>query len=119
MNKNELMEYIQSNYGAVAGYPWAKFPSYIIYRHKNNSKWFAAILTISSKKLYESESDEMVDIINLKSPPELVGSLRLKKGVYPAYHMNKEHWITIKLDSGFPEDELKVLIDESYKLTAK
>ncbi|HGN0866871.1 putative DNA-binding protein (MmcQ/YjbR family) [Providencia alcalifaciens] len=119
MNKNELMEYIQSNYGAVAEYPWAKFPSYIIYRHKNNAKWFAVILTISSKRLYESESDEMVNIINLKSPPELVGSLRLKEGVYPAYHMNKEHWITIKLDSGFPEDELKALIDESYKLTAK
>lgn len=31
--------------------------------------------------------------------------------------MNKEHWITIKLDSDFPESELKALVDDSYKLT--
>ncbi|MCW2254088.1 putative DNA-binding protein (MmcQ/YjbR family) [Providencia alcalifaciens] len=118
MNKNELMEYIQSNYGVEAEFPWAKFPSYIIYRHKNNSKWFALIMDVPAKKLYEGGTEDVIDIIDLKVPPELVGSLRLKENIYPAYHMNKEHWITIKLDSGFPENELKALIDDSFKLTA-
>nr|WP_227989346.1 MmcQ/YjbR family DNA-binding protein [Morganella morganii] len=47
----------------------------------------------------------------------MVGSLRLKEGVYPAYHMNKEHWVTIILDGKFNSGELKSLIDDSYRLT--
>ena len=118
MKRKELVEYIQSNYGAVAESPWDKFPNYIIFRHKNNSKWFALIMDVPSKKLYEGGNDDIIDILDLKVPSELVGSLRLKENIYPAYHMNKEHWVTIQFDSDFPEDELKALIDESYKLTA-
>nr|WP_250210024.1 MmcQ/YjbR family DNA-binding protein [Morganella morganii] len=47
----------------------------------------------------------------------MVGSLRLKDGIYPAYHMNKEHWVTIMLDTEFSSEELKSLIDDSYRLT--
>ena len=119
MKKHELVEYIQNNYGAVAEYPWDKFPNYAVFRHENNSKWFALIMDVPAKKLYEGGNDDIIDIVDLKVPSELVGSLRLKEDIYPAYHMNKEHWITVKLDSDYPEDELKALIDESYKLTAK
>lgn len=118
MKRSELINYIQSNYGVVAGSPWIKFPNYMVFRHNSNSKWFALIMDVPSKKIYETENDEIINIINLKPSPELVGSLRLKKNVYPAYHMNKEHWITIRFDSDFPENELKELIDDSYKLTA-
>lgn len=117
MKRNELVDYIQSNYGVAVEYLWDRFPNYIIFRHKNNSKWFALIMDVPSKKLYEDGTDDIVDIIDLKVPSELVGSLRLKENIYPAYHMNKEHWITIKLDSDFPESELKALVDDSYKLT--
>ena len=36
--------------------------------------------------------------------------------VRPGYHMNKEHWNTVKLDGTVPEDELLGWIDESYEL---
>ena len=108
MKRNELVDYIQT-----------KYPNYIVFRHKNNSKWFAIIMDIPSKKLNGSDGDDIVDIIDLKVPPELVGSLRLKEHVYPAYHMNKEHWVTIKLGKGFPDNELKALIEDSYRLTIK
>lgn len=42
--------------------------------------------------------DGMVNIINLKNIPEMLGGLRKDEGILPAYHMNKEHWITILLD---------------------
>ena len=32
-------------------------------------------------------------------------------------YMNKEHWITVVLDSSFPEDEIYNLITMSYDLT--
>lgn len=34
------------------------------------------------------------------------------------YHMNKNKWITIRLDGSVPDDEIKNLIDLSYQLTA-
>ncbi|MDV5225904.1 MmcQ/YjbR family DNA-binding protein [Providencia rettgeri] len=119
MKRSELIDYIQSNYGVVAESPWKNLPKYRVFRHENNSKWFAVLMNVTSKTLSENGGNDMVDIVNIKASPELVGSLRLKEHVYPAYHMNKEHWITIILGRGFPENELKALIDDSYKLTTK
>ncbi|WP_346667256.1 MmcQ/YjbR family DNA-binding protein [uncultured Desulfovibrio sp.] len=38
-------------------------------------------------------------------------------GAFPAYHMNKRHWITLALDGSFPEAELYRLVEESFRLT--
>ena len=35
-----------------------------------------------------------VDILNVKCDPILSGSLRMQPGFFPAYHMNKEKWIS-------------------------
>ena len=119
MKRNDLINYIQNNYGVSPEYPWDKYPNYVVFRHQGSSKWFALIMDVSADKLHEGDSGTIIDIVDVKVEPELVGSLRLKEGVFPAYHMNKEHWITIKLDDGFSESELKSLIDGSYRLTQK
>ena len=61
----------------------------------------------------------MVDIINLKNIPEIIGGLRKQPGILPAYHMNKEHWITVLLDGSVSEEKINDLIDVSYELTKK
>lgn len=38
------------------------------------------------------------------------------KSVIPGYHQNKEHWNTIILDGTVPEDDIRVMIAESYDL---
>lgn len=40
------------------------------------------------------------------------------KGIYPAYHMNKEHWLSLHL-SEIDEALLFELLDESFALTLK
>lgn len=70
-----------------------------------------------SKSKFGIKSDNAVDILNLKSDPILIGSLRLKEGVFPAYHMNKEKWIAIFLDGTVPKNEICDLLDLSYDLT--
>ena len=45
--------------------------------------------------------------------------LREKEGFHPAYHMNKDKWITARLDGIVPEDEIKSLIDLSFRLTGQ
>ena len=62
-------------------------------------------------------STEMISIVNLKCSPLIMGSLTAQKGIFPAYHMNKEHWITAALDGSVPDDELKMLVSLSYDAT--
>lgn len=60
---------------------------------------------------------EITDVINVKCDPFLIGSLRGQPGFHPAYHMNKEKWISIRLDGSVPDEKIKDLIDLSYQLT--
>ena len=46
----------------------------------------------------------------------MIGSLLIQPGFHPAYHMNKDKWISIRLDGSVLEEEIKSLIDMSYEL---
>ena len=39
--------------------------------------------------------------------------------VVPAYHMNKEHWISVILDGTMTDEEIKPLIEDSFLLTSQ
>ena len=64
------------------------------------------------------ENDEEIWVVNVKAKPEEIGSLRMMKGIYPAYHMNKEHWLSLNL-AEIDETLLYELVDESFCLTFK
>ena len=55
---------------------------------------------------------------NVKSDPLLIGSLRGQDGYFPAYHMNKEKWLSIQLGKPELDDAIKDLLSLSYELTA-
>ena len=59
-----------------------------------------------------------VDILNVKCDPVMMGSLRGKSGFCPAYHMNKDKWITILLDGSAGQEDIKALLAISYSMTA-
>ena len=40
-----------------------------------------------------------------------------QKGIYPAYHMNKKHWISIFLDETFSDGEIMEYIKKSRMYT--
>ncbi len=115
MNREDIFEYVKEQYGTIPEYLWDKYPLYAVLKH-NNNKWYGIIMNISKEKL-GLEGKEEVDIIDIKCPFEMIGSLRLRKGFLPAYHINKEHWITILLDGSVEKEEIKQLIDLSYELT--
>ncbi|OAT21619.1 MmcQ/YjbR family DNA-binding protein [Proteus myxofaciens] len=119
MNRAELIEYIQNKYTCTAEYLWNKYPNYVVFRHQSNSKWFAIIMDVPSSKLSNDSNDnkEILDIVDVKVAPENIGSLRLQEGFYPAYHMNKEHWVSVLLSKKVSKNEIKLLIDDSYHLT--
>lgn len=116
MNRRELEDYIGSTYGAKGECLWAKYPTYMIFRHASNRKWFAAIMEIPREKLGLSD-DGIIPVVNLKCDTRLIGSFREEKGIYPAYHMSKAHWLTVALDGTVEEEKIKFLLDMSYELT--
>ena len=76
----------------------------------------ALVIEVNAKKLGLQE-DKTVDVLNIKCDPMMIGSLRMKEGFFPAYHMNKENWISILLDGTVSADEIKPLLELSYQLT--
>ena len=73
-------------------------------------------MTIPSKML--GLSGGALDVVNLKCDPMLIGSLTRERGVFPAWHMNKTHWITVALDGSADSELTKMLLDASFTLTA-
>ncbi len=114
--KEEMEKYINENYDILQEYPWKKYPNYATFKHKNNKKWFALIMDVPFQKL-KIDKDGIVGIINLKNIPEIIGGLRKEAGILPAYHMNKEYWISVLLDGTVSKEEICKLIDISYELT--
>ena len=114
MNRQEIFNWAKQQYGTEPEYPWADGNA--VLRHKENNKWYAVILEVRRDKL-GLDGEGIVDVINIKSDPMLIGSLRTRPGFHPAYHMNKDKWISIRLDGVISQDEIKELIVLSYKLT--
>ena len=117
MNKTELQKYIAEAYSTVPDFPWESTLDAAVYRHENNRKWFALVMTIPKARL-GIRSDGMIDIVNLKCDPLLVGSLRSEPGIFPAYHMNKDKWLSVALDGSADDEQIKMLLDMSFELTA-
>lgn len=114
MNRQEVFEWVKETFGTKPDYPWKDWNC--VLRHKHNNKWYAVILEVNENKLGLS-GDNIIDVLNVKCDPMLIGSLRQKKGFFPAYHMNKDRWISIALDGTVPSEEIKNLIELSYELT--
>ncbi len=81
-------------------------PNWQLVRVKKSKKAF----------LWTYEKDGYINL-NLKVDPEWRDLWRRTyKSVLPAYHQNKEHWITVILDGSIPDDVIKRMIAESYDL---
>ena len=111
----EIINYINNKYGDKLEFLWEKSPKNAVVRRKSTKKWYAAILTISKRKI-GLNSDELVEIINLHNSQEEIEKLIDNKKYFPAYHMNKKHWCTICLDGTVELKEIYKLIDISYEL---
>ena len=57
------------------------------------------------------------DIVNLKIEPSYGAMLGqdYPGSIFPGYHMNKLHWISVDLNGGVPDALFKELIDGSYE----
>lgn len=113
----EIIEYVRKKFDDELEFLW-KNSDNAIWRRKDNKKWYAAIITVSKRKL-GLNSDETVEIIDLRLKPELMNALIDHIHYFPGWHMNKKHWYTMILDDSVSTEEICKRINESYLLAKK
>ena len=113
-----LLEYVRNTYGDELEYPWPKTLENAVLRRQDTEKWYGALLIISRRKL-GLESDEPVEILDLRIPPEEVARTVDGIGYFPGFHMNKRHWYTILLDGTVSPEEIFPQIDRSWEMATK
>ena len=118
MTRAELTRYIFDTYSVEPDYPFSDDNISAVFRHAGNRKWFALVMNIPAQKL-GLPSDARIDIVNMKCDPVVIGSFRGLPGLFPAYHMSKENWITAALDGSAADETVKTLLDMSYQATAQ
>lgn len=114
----EIIKYVKEKYNDDLEYLWKKFPSNAVWRNKENQKWFGILLLLNENKL-GIESDRVIEIIDLRYPKESIKEIIDNQKVFAGYHMNKNSWITIRLDGSVPINKIYELIDNSYTISLK
>lgn len=115
LTKQNAIAYIRNNYGVAEDYPWDDSDAFV-FRHRVSRKWFCLFMDISASYL-GIDDNRVITVVNLKAPRSMREDLLREEGIYPAYHMNKHHWISLDLRKA-NEKMLEVLIDMSFKATA-
>lgn len=112
----EVIKYVKEKYNDDLEYLWKKFPNNAVWRNKDNNKWYGALLILSESKLGIA-SDEIIDIIDLRYQKDNIKEVIDNRKIFEGYHMNKDNWITVKLDGSVDIKEICKLIDNSYTLS--
>lgn len=115
MKKTDLRVQSGISTGASPDYPFDEDFETAVFRHTDNRKWYSIVMRVSRRQ-FGIDSDEVIDVVNLKLPTEMFGSFGVADGVYPAYHMNKLHWISVLLPDA-PDDVVQFLVNVSFEAT--
>lgn len=124
MTREDLETFILETYNAATDHPWARYPDCEVFRHPANKKWFALLMDVPPSVLSKSSqgvesacmAESRIAVLNVKVNPILSGSLRSEPGIHPAYHMNKDKWLTLELDV-VSEETVKLLLEMSFDAT--
>ena len=117
MTKQELTDYIFDEYSVEPDFPFRMDDVTCVFRHIDNRKWFGIAMAVPYRTVGINKAGA-VDILNVKCDPLMMGSLLGKPGFRPAYHMNKDKWITVLLDGSARQEDIKALLAMSYNMTA-
>lgn len=144
MQKEELFAFAAALGGAVIDYPFQDDFETAVFRHTDTRRWFGIWLSVPCRwfgaeaagrgntGLFGAENAGVKNTgrggadakntgaafcLNVKCPPDLIPLLTgQERGVYPAYHMNRTHWVTVR-PCECADDTVRRLVQLSYTLT--
>ena len=112
---SEVIDYC-NKYGGNHVNPFKKHLDILAFVNEKN-KWYALLSDVEYNKLNKNtDITTKVKILNVKYPTDNILDIIDNQNIFPAYHMNKKHWISIVLDKNIKLETIKELIDISYSL---
>ena len=113
---SEIIDYCNNKYGGNHVNPFKKHPDILAMVNEKNKR-YALFLDVDYNKLNKNtDITTKVKILNVKYPANKILEIIDNKNIFPAYHMNKKHWISIVIDKNIKLETIKELIDISYSL---
>lgn len=109
----EIRQYILQKYHDEFEFPWEDENAVV--RRSDNRKWYAVFIMVSSKKL-GLPFDRKVSVMNIKMKPCDIEAFVDNESFFPAYHMNKKHWISVLVDSPAKTEKIFKVLDDSHEL---
>lgn len=104
MNVEQLRDYCLSLDGVEENSPWTEPQYQNLITYTVGGKWFC---------LFDPDKK----FIDIKSTPDDIQELLAHyHGAFPAWHMNKQHWVGITLDADIPDAKISELIERAYTL---
>ena len=116
MTRTCLTAYLADAYGVAGEQLFTRYPGFLVFRHSGNKKWFAVIMDIPGKNL-GLMGDSEISVVNLKCDTRLIGSFREEPGIFPGWHMNKAHWLSVALDGSVEDEKLYVFHEREPALS--
>lgn len=114
MTRDDVHTYIRKQYGIDPIKAFKEDPGILVFVRPDSGKWFAATKNIRCSSV-DVAGDGRVDILNVRINPRDVSALRQKEGYRPAWHMNRNKWVTVLLDGSVDDDTVRDLIDQAYR----
>ena len=112
----DVLHYVKDQYNSTIVKPFKTNPD-IKALVTPKGKWYALFLDVEYNKLQkDSLVDSKVKIINLKHLSSEISTVIDNRNIFPSYHMNKNHWISVVLDNNIDIEYVKELIELSYNL---
>lgn len=117
---DRIKDEIKTRYGDEPDFPFKKFPNYAVFRNPQNRKWYGLLMAVSLGKLTGDEKDQQeAAVLNLKLAEEKLPALLKQEDFFPAYHMNKQNWLSVLLNNDLPDEEVLAMLDESRAFTER
>lgn len=116
--RTNAIEALERRFGTLHEAPWEDDPDSITFKTKLSKKWFAIMMRIPADRL-GLKGRNLIDVANIKLPPDKINALIDNVHYFRAYHMNKTHWLSVKLDKDSDISEFLSLAEISYSLAEK
>ena len=112
----DVLHYVKDQYNSTIVKPFKTNPD-IKALVTPKGKWYALFLDVEYNKLKkDSLVNSKVKVINLKHISSKISTITDDRNIFPSYHMNKNHWISVVLDNNIDIEYVKELIELSYNL---
>ena len=127
---NRIAALIARRHGEGPDFPFSdRYSDAGVFRHPENRKWYAIVMGIGRGKLPPKPAgcgpdgleafapDAVIDVMNLKANPADIPTLTREPGIFPGYHMNRKHWLSVALEDILPDERVMRLVEASREAT--